>query len=91
MLPQLPPLTIDGTVLTESVNLDILGVTFDSKLTCEKHLHSVSRATSQTLGILRMSWRVFHDRLLFGDVFEVLSCQFWNTVLQCGVQLPIYQ
>ena len=25
-----------------------------------------------------------------GDVFGVLSCQFWNTVLQCGVRLPIH-
>ena len=32
MHPQPPPLTIDGTVLRESDDLDILGVTFDSKL-----------------------------------------------------------
>ena len=25
-----------------------------------------------------------------GDAFGVLSCQFWNTVLQCGVRLPIH-
>ena len=48
MHPQSPPLTIDGTVLKESDDLDILGVTFDSKLTFEKHLFSVSRAASQT-------------------------------------------
>ena len=24
-----------------------------------------------------------------GDAIGVLSCQFWNTVLQCGVRLPI--
>ena len=48
MHPQPPPLTIDGTVLKESVDLDILGVTFGSKLTFEKHLHSVSRAFSKT-------------------------------------------
>ena len=62
MNPESPPLTIDGTVLKESDDLDILGVTFDSKLTIEKHLRSVSRA----------------------------ACQFWNTVLQCGVRLPIH-
>ena len=69
MHPQPPSLTIDGTVLKESVDLDILGVTFNSKLTFEKHLHSVSRAASQRLGILRKSWRVFHDRLLIGRCF----------------------
>ena len=49
MHPQSPPLTIDGTVLKESDNLDILGVTFDSKLTFEKHLRPVSIAASQRL------------------------------------------
>ena len=56
-------------MLKEPDDLDILGVTFDSKLTFEKHLRSVSRAGSQRLGILRKSWRVFHDRLLIGRCF----------------------
>ena len=44
MHPQLPsPLTIGVTVLNESGDLVILGVTFDSKITFEKHLRSVSR------------------------------------------------
>ena len=42
---------------------------FDSKMTFEKHLRSVSRAASQRFGILRMSWRVFHDRLILGRCF----------------------
>ena len=46
MHPQSPLLTIGGTVLKESDDLDILGVTFDSKMTFEKKLWSVSRATS---------------------------------------------
>ena len=29
------------------------------------------------------------DRFL-GDAFGVLSCQFWSTVLQSGVRLPIH-
>ena len=53
--PQSPQLTIGGTVLKESDDLIILGVTFDSKMTLEKHLRSVSRAASQSLGILRKS------------------------------------
>ena len=71
---QSPPLTIDRTVLKESDDMDTLGVTFDSKLTFEKHLCSVSRAASQRLGILRKSWRVFHDKLLIGR-------RFWGFVL----------
>ena len=56
-----PPLTIGGTVLKESDDLDILGVIFDSKMTFEKHLRSVSRAASQRLGIFRKSWRSAAD------------------------------
>ena len=58
---QSPLLTIGGAELKESDDLVILGVTFDSKLTFEKHLRLVSRAASQRLSILRKSWRVFHD------------------------------
>ena len=46
MHPQLPPLIIGRTVLKESDDLVILGVTFDFKMTFEKHLRSVSRADS---------------------------------------------
>ena len=64
------PLTIVGTVLKESNDLVILEVTFDSKMTFEKHLRSVSRTASKLLGILRNSWLVFHDRLLLGRCFR---------------------
>ena len=69
-------LTIGGTVLKESEDLVILGVTFDSKMTFEKHLRSVSRAASQRLGILRKSWQVFRDRLLLGRCFRGFVSQF---------------
>ena len=57
-------------MLKESDDLDILGVTFDSKITFEKHFRLVSSATSRILGILGKSWRVFHDRLLLGRCFR---------------------
>ena len=43
-------------------------------MTFEKHLHSVSSAAAQRLGIMRKSWQVFHDRLL-------LLTSFWSFVL----------
>ena len=70
MHPQSPPLTVGGTVLKEYDDLVILGVTFDSKMTFEKHLRSVSRAALLRLGILRKSWRVFHDRSLLRRCFR---------------------
>ena len=38
-------------------------------MTFEKNLFSVSRPASQRLGILRKSWRVFHDRSFLGRCF----------------------
>ena len=78
MHPQSLPLTIGRTVLKESDDLVILGMTFDSKLTFEKHLRLVSRAASQRLCILRKLWRVIHDRSLiercfWGFVWPVLE------------------
>ena len=72
-------LTIGGTVLKESDDLDILGVKSDSKMTFEKHLRSVSRAASQRLGILRENWQYFMidcfliGRCLRGFVLPVLE------------------
>ena len=72
--PQLTPLTLDGTGLGESADLVILGVTFDAKMTFEKHLRSLSSAAAQRLGIMRKSWQVFHGRLL-------LLISFWSFLL----------
>ena len=69
MHPIHPPLIIGRTVLKGSVDLVILGVTFDSNMTFEKLLRWISRAASQRIGILRKSWRVFHDRSLLGRCF----------------------
>ena len=87
MHPQSPPLTFGGTVLKKSDDLVILGVTFDSKMTFQKTLRSVSRAASRRLGSLGECSMI--DRFL-GDAFGDLSFQFWSTVLQCGTPLPIH-
>ena len=75
-----------GTVLKESDELVILGVTYDSKMTFEKHLRSVSRAASQRRGILRKSWRVFHDRSLLGRCFRgfILPVLEYCSVVWCS-------
>ena len=53
--PQLTPLTLDGTLLKESADLIILGVTFNAKMTFENRIHSVSSTTAQRLCITRKS------------------------------------
>ena len=69
-------------------------MTFDYKMTFEKHLRSVSRAASQRLGILKKSWRVFHDRSLLGGCFRgfvlpVLeySCAVWCSAADTHLKL----
>ena len=57
-------------MVKESDYLDILALTFDSKMTFEKHHRSFSRAASQRLCILRKSYRVFHDRSLLWRCFR---------------------
>ena len=70
--PQLTPLTLDGTMMTESADLVISGVTFDAKMTFEKHLRSVSSVAAQRLGIMRKS--LFYD-------WSLLLRSFWSFVL----------
>ena len=76
MHSQSPILT--GTVLKESDEFVIFRVTFDSKMTFEKHLSTVSRVASQRLCILK-SWRVL-DRSL-----QILSF-FFQPVLELHQQ-----
>ena len=47
--PQSPPLTIGGTVLKESHDLDTLCETFNSKMIFEKHFRLTSRTVSKGL------------------------------------------
>ena len=72
--PQLTPLTLDEAVLKVSADLVILVVTFDAKMTFEKHLRSVSTAAAQRLGIMRKYWEVFHD-------WSLILISFWSFVL----------
>ena len=55
-------------------------------MTFEKHLRSVSRAASQKLGILRKSWRVFHDRSILGRCFRgfVLPVLEYRSAVWCS-------
>ena len=87
--PQSPPLNIGGTVLKESADLVILGVTFDSKMTFEMHLRICSRAASQRLGILRKSWLVFRVRSLLGRCFQgfVLPVLEYCSAVWCSLQI----
>ena len=89
--PQSAPSAIGGTVLKESEDLDILGVTFDSNMTFKKHLRSVSRAASVSV----ISWgspgkHSVIDYFL-GDAFivSVLGVLFCIVVFGCRYTLKL--
>ena len=77
-------LTPYGAVLKGSADLDILGETFDAKMTVDKHLGSVSRAAAQRPGIMRMSWQVFHNRSL---LLQSLWCFLLPVLEYCSAVL----
>ena len=65
-------------MLKESTGLVTLGVTFDAKMTFEKHLRSVSRAAAQRFCIMIKFWQVFHDRSLLLRYFWSFVLPFWS-------------
>ena len=65
MLPSFPELTLNGVALKESSELIILGVTFDPKLSFERHVRSVAASASQNIVIMRRGLKIF-------DSFEVV-------------------
>ena len=52
---------LSGVSISSSVNLDILGVKFDGRLTFEDHVRSIISIVSQRICILRLVKRSFVD------------------------------
>ena len=59
VFPSFPELTLNGVALKESSELIILGVTFDPKLSFERHIRSVAASASQRIGIMRRCLKTF--------------------------------
>ena len=74
--PQHPELSIDGTVVASCNSFKILGLTFDSKLTFEKHIRNVASGISQKIGILRKCYKIFGDQTIMLNCFNsfILPC-----------------
>ena len=54
-------LVFSGVSIRTSLNLDILGMKFDIKLTFEDHVRGIVSRVSQRIVILRMGKRIFMD------------------------------
>ena len=60
--PDFPPATFAGEIIADSDHLKLLGVTFDSKLGFQRHIHAVAVKASQRLGFLRRAaWLLVHE------------------------------
>ena len=75
-LPLHPELFINGTILSDSDSFKILGLTFDKKLTYEKHIRNIASSVSQKVGILRKCFRMFGDEAIILKCFNafLLPC-----------------
>ena len=80
MHPQSQALTIGGTVMAKTDDIDIFGVIFNSTMTFEKHLRLILRAVCQRLAILRRPCRCF----------QVIVLTVLESVQHCGGRLPIH-
>ena len=72
--PEHPTLSLGTTLIDNVQTVRLLGVTFDTKVTFESHLRSVTGIVSQKIGIMRKCWQMYRDNSL------VLKC-FYSFIL----------
>ena len=80
-----PDLFIDDVPLTMCDSFEILGVIFDSKVTFEQHLCSVSSSVVQKIGLLRNFFKVFGYHSVVKSGLIPLFCLVWRVVHLFGV------
>ena len=61
VFPPHPNLLVGSTSLNSCEFFKILGVTFNSKFTFERHIRSISSSVAQKIGLFRKSFRIFGD------------------------------
>ena len=59
------PILIDGLPLTIQDSTKFLGVTIDSKLTWDNHIHNISNSISKAIGILYKLKHILNEKILF--------------------------
>ena len=78
IFPEHPNLILGDTVIENVDTFKLLGVTFDSKLTFERHLRNVTSVVSQKVGILRKCWQVYQDIELVIKCFYAFILPFFE-------------
>ena len=90
VFPPHPDLLVGSTSLNACQFLEILGVTFDSKFTFERHIRSISSLVAQKIGLLRKCFRIFgdHDVLLRCFNSFILPClEYWSSAANSHLKL----
>jgi len=78
LLPRFPDIMLDGVALKKPAELEILGVSFDSKLTFERHIRSVASSASQRIGLMRRAFKIFDS----ADVVQHCFRSFMLPILE---------
>ena len=90
VFPPHPDLLVGSTSLSFREFFKILGVTFDSKFTFERHIRSISSSVAQKIGLLRKSFRIFgdHDVLLrHFNSFNLLCLEYCSSAADSHLKL----
>ena len=93
LVPDHPDIVLDDTTIENVEMLRLLGVIFDSKLTYECHISTVTRTVSQKLGILRKGWQTYRDDAIVLKSFYSFILPFfeyaspvWMSAAPCHLQ-----
>ena len=70
VLPNFSELTLFDIALKETSELAILGVTFDPKLTFERHVRSVASSASQRISLMRKVRNIFDSAEVMQHCFR---------------------
>lgn len=94
LVPEHPPLLVDGVQIQNEDELLVLGVILDRKLTYERHLRQMASRARQKTGILRKAAKIFSDdnvlaRCLRAYVLPLVEyCSpVWSSSAECHLSL----
>ena len=94
IIPQHPPLFMDGSQITISKSIKLLGITLDNKLTFEDHLRVVAASIAQKTGLLRKCRKTLgNDDAVLKTFFAFILPSFeycmpvWFSAADCHLKL----
>lgn len=94
ILPPHPSIQLSGESVEDVLNLRLLGVSFDKKLTFEHHIRSLSSSIARKIGLLRKCYKTFNcDATLRKSFYAFILPHFeycspvWMSAADCHLNL----